>query len=111
MALRLVGEDEIKDVLIDGTTFKVHVRPGHWFSSLRAEHAAAGRFDEVAYSDAVWAGVLVGWDRLENADGSEIPYSPEAAARAGRWMRDDVESKIFTIARARERKESEALGN
>ncbi|RKZ12392.1 hypothetical protein DRQ50_12010 [bacterium] len=111
MALRIIAEDETVPVSIEGTTFQVRVRPGRWFAELRIKHMADGEFDEQGFSDDVWAGTVVGWDRLENADGSEIPYSPEAASKAGRWMPDHVESKLARVARGRERREEQASGN
>lgn len=78
MALRLLSADEVKDLTVGGTKFRVRKLPYGVTVALTRKHTERGRLDEDAFARDIWPRVLVGWDGLFDAKGAPIEYTAGA---------------------------------
>ena len=107
--LRLIGEEETQDVEYGGATFKVHVRAGSWWDTIRAAHI--GKADNDAWQLAWLTGCLVGWTGLGDTEGEPIEFSKDVLLKVYKALPGDLRDELWATANGRRRKLKVELGN
>lgn len=72
--LRLIAKDEIKEVRIGGTVFRVRKAAHADVVRLQRENTTDGQIQREAFEDALWRHILAGWDCLAQPDGQVVEY-------------------------------------
>lgn len=81
--LKLVDSPAYEEVPFGDTKFRVRIFSYGDHVELRRRCTVGGRLDEARYEAEEWRFLLVGWERLSDSAGNDVPFEPRRAAEVG----------------------------